>query len=108
MEHSVKCVLFGQESSSDKSASKLIKLVKTPLTFWTTASSKFKEHETKFQVHKTSSLKANNFLQVMQNNAVSVGQQLNTALARQVDGNRRILHSIVQTVLFCGRQNISL
>ena len=102
------CVLFGQVSSSDKNASKLIKLVKTPLTFWTTASSKFKEHETKSQVHKTASLKANNFLQVMQNNAVSVGEQLNTALARLVDANRRILHSIVQTVLFCGRQNIPL
>ena len=53
-------VLFGQESSSDKNASKFIKLVKTPLTFWTTASSKFNEHETKSQVHKTASLKANN------------------------------------------------
>lgn len=102
------CVLFGQESSSDKNASKLNKLVKTPLTLWTTASSKFKEHETKSQVHKTASLKASNFLQVMRNETVSVGLQLNTALARQVDANRRTLHSIVQTVLFCGRQNIPL
>ena len=40
------CVLFG-DTTVDKNCSKLKRLVKVLITFWTTASSKLKKHEEK-------------------------------------------------------------
>ena len=56
------CVLFGSDGG-DKDASKLDKLVKPPVTFWTTAAQKFNEHEheLKSEVHKAAILKADSF-----------------------------------------------
>ena len=48
------CDLFG--SDGDKNASKLDKLVKSPVTFWTTAAQTVNEHELKSKVHKTAIL----------------------------------------------------
>lgn len=101
------CALFGS-NSCDKNASKLDKLVKSPVTFWTTAAQKFKKHELKSQVHKTATLKAENFLKVMQSQMEPIDQQLHSALASQIAENRLKLQSIVKTIVFCGRQNIAL
>ena len=59
MEHTVRYVLFGSDRG-DKNALKLDKLVKSPISFWTTAAQKFSEHESKSEVHKTATLKADN------------------------------------------------
>lgn len=50
------CVIFGHESN-ERNATKLDWLVRPPIEFWTTDSQKFKEHESKFQGHKTATLK---------------------------------------------------
>lgn len=92
----------------DRNASKLEKLVKSPVTFWTTAAQKFSEHELKSEVHKTAMLKADNFLKIMQSQVEPVDQQLQSALAAQIAENKLKLHSIIKTIIFCGRQNISL
>lgn len=49
------CSLFCEYSS------KADKLVKSPLTFWTTATQKFKKHE-RSEMHKNASLHADEFL----------------------------------------------
>ena len=48
------------------------------------------------------------FLKVMKNEQPSIRRRLNEALAQQIATNRRKLHSIVETIVLCGRQNISL
>ena len=90
---------------ADKKASKLDKLVRSAVTFWTAAAQKFNKHELKSQVHKTAALKADNFLKVMQSQVEPIDQQLQSALATQNAENRHKLHSII---IFCGRQNIPL
>jgi hypothetical protein len=82
------CVLFGQQSC-EKNAQKLDKLVKSPIKFWTTACQKFRDHETKSQVHRTSLLRANEFIKVMKNQTMSVDQQLSSAVAEQIAMNRK-------------------
>ena len=101
------CVLFGS-GRGDKNASKLSKLVKSPISFWTTAAQNFSEHELKSEVHKTATLKADNFFKIMQSQMEPIDQQLQSAIATQIAENKLKLHSIVKTIIFCGWQNISL
>ena len=100
------CVLFGSDSG-DKNASKLDKLVKSPVTFWTTAAKKFSEHELRSEVHKTAALKADNFWKVIHSQMEPVDQQLQSALATRIAENKLKFHSIIK-IIFCSRQNISL
>ena len=44
----------------------------------------------------------------MSGHQASVAEQLNSAIALQVQLNRQKLASIIKTTLFCGHQNISL
>ena len=108
MEHTVRYVFFFGSDSGDKNASKLDKLVKSPATFWTTAAQKFSKHELRSEVHKTAELKADNFLKIMRSQMEPIDQQLQSALATQIAENKLKLHSIIKTIIFCGRQNISL
>ncbi len=47
-------------------------------------------------------------MKIMKSKTKPIDQQLKSALAAQIAENRRKLHPIVKTVIFCGRQNISL
>ena len=101
------CVLFCKETS-DKNSAKLDRLVKSPITFRTTASQKFKHHATKSQVQKTGTVMAQEFLEVMQSKIIPIDQQLQSSLATQISENQQKLQPIVKTMVFCGRQNIPL
>ena len=68
--------------------------MKSPITFWTTDAQKFCEYELKSEVHKTATLKADNFLKVMQSQMEPVDQQLQSALATEIK-----LHSISKTII---------
>ena len=101
------CCFFGG-ASSEKNSSKIERLVKVPITFWTSASTKLKDHHMKSSVHKSATLKSEEFCKVMKSKQKSISEQLNSALASQVQRNREKLYSIVKTILFCGRQNIAI
>ena len=101
------CALFGKETVYKNSA-ELDRLVKSPITFWTTASQKFKDHAIKSQVHKTASLMLEEFLKVMQSKLKPIDQQLKSSLAIQIAENKQKLFCIVKTAVFCGRHNIPL
>lgn len=60
----MRCFFWGGSDKGDKNASKLEKLVKSSVTFLTTAAQKFSEHELKSEVHE--SYKVDTFLKVMQ------------------------------------------
>ena len=53
------CVLF--RTTTEHNSSKIDHLVKSPLTFWTTACEKLKDHGLNSPLHKTATLKSEKF-----------------------------------------------
>ena len=101
------CVCFGIESG--KNGAKLNKLFRSPLTFWTSACTKFQLHSSgKSDVHGSAVLAMQEFTKVMRNEVVPIDQQLNQRMQAQVRENREKMKSIVKTVIFCGQNNIPL
>ena len=80
------CVLFARQCG--RNSAKLDKLVKSPLTFWTTA------FNGKCTTHNLSVIAMNNFVRVMKQEVVPVDQQLNTILQQQIAKNRTIMASL--------------
>ena len=95
------CVLFG------RNANNVGRLVKSPLTFWTSATGRFKKHSHS-ETHNHAVLSMDNFVRVMRRQIVPVDQQLDNVMRQQIDKNRKILSSLFQTVIFCGQNNIAL
>ncbi|XP_013403337.1 52 kDa repressor of the inhibitor of the protein kinase [Lingula anatina] len=100
------CVLFGVQAG--KNSHKLDRLMTSPLTTWTSALRKLKEHDSTSEVHKSAMVTYVEFKNSMESKSVPVIQQLDHALAKRVAENRAKLASIVKTVLLCGRQNLAL
>ena len=83
--------------------------MKSPITCWTSATSRFKKHSSgKCDTHNTAVLAQDNFVRVMSREAVPVNEQLDTLLRQQIETNRNILSSLFKTVILCGRNNIAL
>ena len=100
------CLLFG--SRSGHNSSKVIRLVKEPLSYWTSATTRLKEHQCDSQIHRNSTLQLIQFKQLMQNKAQSIDLMLKRTLAAQILRNRQILTSVLKVIVLCGRQNIAL
>lgn len=113
------CVLFS--TNTDKRG----KLVKNPYRNWKKATEQFDEHflhkrhnsgdtsvsshkltGTGYQAHRHCMTLGLNFLDVMENSSKSVDVALNTALDERKQKNAKILKTIVDTVILCGRQNL--
>ena len=60
------------------------------------------------EFHKFSVLQMDDFLKVMTNQQPSIQASLQKSMADQIALNRKKLISIVETIVLCGRQNISL
>ena len=101
----VPCVLFGQETGS--AGMKLVKLYKEPVTNWQNAVCKFEEHCQKSPLHKYSVLRASSFKQVMSGKREAIDSQLDRVLNERINQNRKIIHSMVETVVLLGKQNIA-
>ena len=95
------CVLFAKHSSD------FGQLVSRPLTAFTTASNRLREHDKK-AYHKNALIDAEAFLSVYNQKQATVEQQIMSAHQQQIQKNRNILASLVETIAFCGRQNIAL
>ena len=71
------CAFFAKECG--RNSNKLDKLVKSPLTFWTTAFQRLTSHSNgKCQTHNFSVVAMNNFIRSMRQEVVPIDQQLNT------------------------------
>ena len=101
----IPCVLFGQETGF--SGRKLVKLFKEPATNWQNAVCKFEDHARNSELHKASVLRAESFKLVMKRKQEAIDIQLNRALNDRISQNRKILNSIVETVVLLGKQNIA-
>ena len=100
------CVLFGRQTGHN--GAKLDKLFKSPLTYWTSACSKSKDHEQKSLMHHDSMLLLQQFKLVMERKCPSVDQLADSALRARIKKNREILVPIVDGIIYCGRQNVAL
>ena len=58
--------------------------------------------------HKAAIVREDEFCQVMRNRQSDIRCQMNQAMVDRVTANRKKLASIVNTIVFCGRQSISL
>ena len=73
------CVFFAKEGG------RVDKLVKSPLTFWTTALGRFHSHSNgKCEVHNSSVILLNNFRRTMNRETVPIDQQLDNVLRQQI------------------------
>ena len=99
-------VLFGRRIG--KNSLKLQRLMNSPFHDWSSACKRFKEHEQASEIHKTSLLTMNIFLNVMKSKVKPVNQICNEAVDKIVTGNMQKLLPILKTVILCARQNIPL
>lgn len=98
------CVLFatcGYQSSTPGI------LVSRPLTAFSKALELFRKHAEK-DYHKMAVVRAEEFLKVMENQQSGISHRINQTIADLVEKNRKILTSIVKTIVLCGQQNIPL
>ena len=103
----VPCVCFGFECG--KNGDRLMKLVKSPLTFWTTSALRLRKHSRgKCETHNYSVITMAGFMANMKRETVPIDQQLNRQIQQQIDENREKIKSIVKTVIFCGQHNFAL
>ena len=102
------CALFSKQCGG-RNSTKLDKLVKSPLTFWTTAFQRLVSHSNgKCTTRNFSVIAMNNFRRSMSQEAVPIDQQLDNLLQQQIAKNWEIMWSLFKTVIFCGRNNIAL
>lgn len=99
------CVLFGKESSGKGTHQVLGALVLSPFTRWKNALENFRSHN-ECDYHKAAALYATNFLEALKGE--SVAEKMESSAQAQRELNRKKLISIIDTVIFCGRQGIPL
>lgn len=99
------CVLFSRSSSIHHSDSGV--LVSNPLVNFKKALELLNKHLKK-SYHKTAVVKMDAFVRVMSGQPANIRVQLDEAAKQVVASNRKKLHSIVETIVLCGHQNIPL
>ena len=98
------CVLFFHSSNfcSDPRV-----LVNTALTDFKRALGKLDHHSDRVY-HKTAIVKMDEFVNVMAGRQPNIQSQLDDVRAAQISQNQQKIKSIIETIILCGRQNISL
>ena len=82
-------------------------LVSSALTNFNKATDILKEHHRK-EYHIAASVKAENFIKIMQKPQKAISSIIDTQRSTLIEKNRKLLHSIISCIVFCGRQNIAL
>ena len=100
------CALLGGESSHN--TSKLSQLFTSPLTHWSNAVQGCNDNELKSPIHLTATLRVSQFRSCMEQRTASISVQVDKQVAKQVTINREKLKPIIEAIVLCGRQNISL
>ena len=100
------CVFYGRKVAQN--SSKVDKLMKSPLTDWSSACNRFKEHQKCSEIHKTALETMHTFSNVMKGQLKSIDLIQGELLSKSVEQNRLKLTSIAKTILLCARQNIPL
>lgn len=98
------CAFFSPESAG---GIKPKALVSQPFNTWKKAKEQFKYHES-LDYHKRATVFAQSFIQVKEKKTVDIRLQLDTQKRAQIELNRKFLSSIIETIIFIGRQEISV
>ncbi|XP_014352110.1 52 kDa repressor of the inhibitor of the protein kinase-like isoform X2 [Latimeria chalumnae] len=101
----VYCVLFAK--AAGKIYHKLDKLYRTPLTYWTSACYKMKEHDLS-PTHKAAVITGKAFREAMEQGQHHISAQQDITNGRHMMGNREKLTSILKSIIFCGKQILPL
>ena len=99
------CVLFAPDGAGVGSQ-KLGNFVKTPFTNWKKAIDEFNSHQTK-KYHTDSLARAQSFLAISLAE-MPVNLQLDTKYKEEIEENRKLVLPVIETVMVCGRQGLSL
>lgn len=97
------CVFFTPE---EVGGIKPNSLVSQPFNNWKNAKEQFNYHQN-LNYHKNATVFAQKFIQVREKKAVAVSVQLDKEKRAQIELNRKILTSIIETLIFIGRQEIA-
>lgn len=100
------CCLFCV-SSVGKGNVQAKSLVKEPFSRWKDALEQFRLHQDAIY-HKNALVTAQNFVDVQEKKVIDISVQLDKAKQKEIEQNRRILKSIVETIILTGRQDIAL
>ena len=103
----IPCVFFFGKKSGHADDN-LTKLFKEPLTYWTSASSRLKDHEANSKVHKDTTLLTQLFKQRMERDIVSIEELANSVRKQRIESDRMKLKSILKTIILCGQQDFAL
>ena len=101
----VPCVFFGH--SFGHNSGKLDNLFKSPLTFWTSATSKYNSHSKQCEMHKHAVPAMENFLAVKRGERDAIDVRLDNARKRVIDKNRLKVVPMLKSVWFLGKQTLS-
>uniref|UniRef100_A0A2S2Q2I5 TTF-type domain-containing protein n=1 Tax=Sipha flava TaxID=143950 RepID=A0A2S2Q2I5_9HEMI len=100
------CVLFSNETSGKSSSVKVGALVDKSIK-WKNAMECFITHSNT-DYHKLSTLRAEEFVKIIENKTFDVTTQVDSFRKAQVIENRLKLISIIETIIFCGRQELAM
>lgn len=100
------CVLFAGEGEGVGKQT-FGNLVKKPFKNWKDAIEVFNNH-TNCEYHKTCILKGTCAKQILEKKVEPIDIQIDSGIKRKIIENRKNLIPIIETIIFCGRQNLSL
>ncbi|KAG5898588.1 hypothetical protein JTB14_016599 [Gonioctena quinquepunctata] len=101
------CVLFSHHTVGKGGNQAPKSLVTVSYKKWKHAIEDFKSHQSK-QYHHEAVVKGSNFLRIMQNQHLDIRNVIDSGRRKQVEENREKLFSIVETIKFCGHQELAL
>jgi len=100
------CVAFANNEAGTNSQP-LGALVKKPFRNWKHATETFRNHSS-LQYHLKCLSDIDNFLNIKKNPTLSIENQLDSSHAKQVMENRKNIIPIIEAILLCGQQNLSI
>jgi hypothetical protein len=95
------CVLFGTEGTRDKS------FVTSPVSDWSNVYNYIKRHE-RLDSHSHNEQSALHFVDVKDSKKEPVTSLLSSMHKEDIERNRHIINQIIEVLILCGRQNISI
>ena len=100
------CTLFSHKVPNK--TNKATNLISTAQSHWSDSVSTFKRHQTKSVLHKDTTNILNSFLDTASGKIKPIDQMINLSYQKKIEGNRKFLAPIVDTVILCGRLALPL
>lgn len=100
------CVFFCNDEVGKGRHVKVNALVNSPYKNWKKAIEQFKKHQN-LEYHKTATVFAQNFIDLIDKKKSDISIQLDKSRKNEIEMNRKIVSSIIETIILIGRQDIA-